>query len=142
MPRLTKNTWVTQIDPHTRQEIAHRKLPKETIYEFVSRIQDNNGWWWLTIEVGGLWYEVQCPYAHLFSLDDCIHTTVNYEDHTAEPTMLEMIDADLLRTGLHIKSLIESRGRIDEASTVRFVTALVDDLMKSAKNPPPLKKGE
>ena len=75
---LKKAVWATRMNQATGQDLAEEKLPAGTEYTFVSRQEDANGWWWLTIDVGGCSYEVHCPYAHLYS-PACTHTTAEYE---------------------------------------------------------------
>jgi len=77
METLKSATRATQVHPTTGQDITDTKLPAGTTYEIVARRTDVNGWHWIRISVDGFWYEVQCPYSHLFT-DDCTHTA-NYE---------------------------------------------------------------
>ena len=82
MATLQKAVYAMHIHPKTGQDIAEEKLPAGTKYKFVSRKQEAFGWW-LTIEVEGYWYDVQCPYSHI-ETDTCTHTSAEYQKKEKE----------------------------------------------------------
>lgn len=62
---LKAPTFATQIHPHTGQKLADTVLPAGTAYTPHHCVMDEDGWYWLMMEVSGYWFVTTCPYSHL-----------------------------------------------------------------------------